>query len=269
MTKSRKLHPRHRLSSANSNLFPFFRLQLLLILSLAVALSFSPLTAVAAEKNQDTTVELETEGEVQVKPNKATFHFTVVTEAAQAEEAGKVNAKEAENFLAAVKKVLGQDDKVKTLQYQVLPIFRKVERVEGKEKTKTDMIVGYRASHRFQAELRDLEKIGQVADTALKNGANEIQGPYFSHTQQEDLTAQAAVKALERARKLADTLAQAAGLKVKRITKISSTHALHPRGFGMARAAPSAGAEQDVKTPIEIGDLTYRSHLTVTFALAP
>ena len=37
---------------------------------------------------------------------------------------------------------------------------------------------------------------------------------------------QAAVKALERGRKLADTLAQASGLKVKRVLKISTTHTI-------------------------------------------
>lgn len=269
MTAIGKFYSWRQLSSKNTRLFPFFQRRLFLLLALVAALTFSPLTGAAAEKNQDTAVELETEGEVLVKPDKASMHFTAVTEAAQAEEAAKINAKEAETFLAAVKKVLGKEDQVKTLQYQVLPIYRRIEKVEGKEKTKIDKIVGYRASHRFEVELRDLAKIGQVADTALKNGANEVQGPYFSHTQQEDLQGQAAVKALERARKLAEVLAQAAGLKVKRITKISTTHAIHPRVVGMARAALPAGEEREVKTPIEIGDITYRARLTVTFALAP
>jgi uncharacterized protein len=238
-----------------------------LILTLMVTLVCSPLAGKAAEKDQVTTVELETEGTVQVKPDKATFNFSVVTEAPQAQEAARLNAKEAEIFLTAVKKVLGKDDKVKTLQYQVYPVFRRVEKTQGKGKIKTDEIAGYRASHRFQVELRDLEKLGQVADTALKNGANEVQGPYFSHTQQEDLQNQAAVKALERARKLADALAQASGLKVKRVIKMSTTQTIQPRVFAMAKAAPPAGAE--ATTPIEVGDITYHSRLTVTFELAP
>jgi len=238
-----------------------------LVLALTATLAFSPLMCCAADDAQKTMVELASEGTVQVKPDKATFNFTVVTEAPQAQEAAKENAKEAEAFLTAVKRVLGKDDKVKTLQYQVLPIFRRVEKVQGKRKINTDEIAGYRASHRFEVELRDLEKIGQVADIAVKNGANEVQGPYFGHTQQEDLQNQAAVKALERARKLAEALAQAAGLKVKRVIKMSTTQSIQPRMFAMAKAAPPAGA--DVTTPIEVGDITYRSHLTVSFELAP
>jgi uncharacterized protein len=207
--------------------------RLFLLLALMAPLTLAPLTAsaAAAEKHHGPLVELDAEGQVEVKPDKATFNFTVVTEAAQAQEASQANAQEAEKFLAAIKKVLGPEDKVKTLQFQVMPIFRRVEKVQGKEKTRKDEIAGYRASHRFQVELRDLNKLGPVADTALKNGANEVHGPYFSHSQEEDLRNQAVVKALERARKLADALAQAAGLKVARVTKMSTSHAIHPREF--------------------------------------
>jgi len=239
-----------------------------LVLTLIIALVCSPLAGAAAEKDQVATAELATEGMVQVKPDKATFNFTVVTEAPQAGEAAKANARQAEGFLTAIKRVLGKDDQVKTRQYQVLPIFRRVEKTRGKEKIRTDEIAGYRASHRFEVELRDLEKIGQVADTAVKNGANEVQGPYFSHTRQEDLQDQAAVKALERARKLAEALAQAAGLKVKRVIKMSTSQSIQPRLFAMAKAAPPPG-NAEVTTPIEVGDITYRAHLTVSFELAP
>ena len=237
------------------------------MLALAVILAFSPLVGTAAEKDQATTVELESEGLVQVKPDKATFNFTVITEAPQVQEAAKANARESEKFLTAVKKVLGRDDKVKTVQYQVFPVFRTVEKVQGKERVRKDEIVGYRASHRFEVEVRDLDKIGLVADTALKNGANEVRGPYFSHTQEEDLQNQAAVKALERARRLGDALAQAAGLKVKRVLKLGTAQALRPRQFSLAKAAPPGAA--DGETPIEVGEITYQARLMVTYELAP
>lgn len=259
--------PRRQQAPENTHHFSLVQRGLFLFLALVLILAGSPLTGAAAEKNQDTIVELESEGEVQVKPDKATLNFSVVTEADKAEDAANMNAKEADKFLAAVKQVLGKEDQVKTLRYQVLPIFRRVEKVKGKEKIRTDEIAGYRASHRFEVELRELKKIGLVADTALKNGANQVEGPYFSHSQEEDLQNQAAVKALTRGRHLAEALAQAAGLQVKGVTRISTTHAIQPRML-MAKAAPP-GAERDVQTPIEVGDITYRARLTVTFALAP
>lgn len=267
MTTISKYNPCCHLVSQGTNLCRYFQRRLFLILVLVLVLAGSALTGAAAEKNQETIVELESEGEVQVKPDKATLHFSVVTEADKAEDAAQANAKEADKFLAAVKQVLGKEDQVKTLRYQVLPIFRRVEEVRGKEKIRTDEIAGYRASHLFEVELRELKKIGLVADTALKNGANQVEGPYFSHSQEEDLQNQSAVKAFTRGRQLAEALAQAAGLKVKQVTKISTTQSIQPRAF-KAMAAPP-GAERDVQTPIEVGVITYRARLSISFALAP
>jgi uncharacterized protein len=268
MTRKRQFFPWHPSDHRTFHLFTSCWGRLFLLLALMAPLALAPVAAAAAEKTQNTLVELDAEGQVEVKPDKATFNFTVVTEAPQTQEASQANAKEAEKFLAAIKKVLGPDDNVKTLQFSVNPIFRRVEKVQGKEKLRKDEIAGYRASHRFQVELRDLAKLGPVADTALKNGANEVHGPYFSHTKEEDLRNQAVVKALERARKLADALAQAAGLKVARVTKMSTSHAMHPR-FEMAKAAPMAAPGRGVDTPIEVGDIIYRARLTVTYELAP
>lgn len=270
MEKSGNLFSWPVLVHATTCTFYSWGARLFLFFALMVPLTLAPpAAAAAAEKPQNTLVELDAEGQVQVKPDKATFHFTVVTEAAQAKEASQANAQEAEKFLAAVKKVLGPEDQVKTLSFTVMPIFRRVEKVQGKERTRKDEIAGYRAAHRVQVELRDLGKLGPVADTALKNGADEVQGPYFSHTQEEDLRNQATVKALERARKLANALAQAAGLKVARVVKMSTSHAIYPREFGLAKAAMPAGAGREVDTPIEVGNITYRAHLTVSFELAP
>jgi len=237
--------------------------------ALIFLVAISPLCGFAAEKNHATKVEVQAEGQVKTKPDTAILNFTVVTRGAKAQEAAQANAKAAESFLAAIKKTLGKEDKVQTLEYRVFPVFRKIDKTQGKQKITTDEIAGYRAYHRFKVELKDLGKIGQVSDTALKNGANKVDGPYFRHSQEEDLQRQAAVKALERARKLADALAQAAGLKVKRVMVISTRHGIRPREFALAKAVSRARGDQAVETPIEIGDITFKANLTVTFELAP
>lgn len=263
MISSQNARPGMRKTDSSNKLLGGF------LLASALLLAVFPGSGDAAEPTQATTVEVVAEGQVLTKPDTATLQFTVVTRGAQAQEAAQANAKAAETFLAAIKKTLGKEDKVQTLEYRVFPIFRKVDKIQGKEKIRTDEIAGYRAHHRFKVELKDLKQIGQVADTALKNGANQVQGPYFSHSQEEDLQRQAAVKALERARKLADALAQAAGLKVKRVVNISTRHGIRPREFALAKAAPRSATDRDVETPIEIGDITFRANLTVTFELAP
>jgi len=248
-------------------IFPVRCRLVVLILVLMFSWAVCPLSGAAAEKTSTSIVEVEAEGQVLAKPDKATLYFSIITEGPQAQEAAQANARDAAKFLLAVDTVLGREDKAQTQEYRVFPIFRSKEKVQGKEKLRTDEIAGYRASHRFRVELKDLGQIGQVSDTALKNGASQVQGPYFGHSQQEDLQRQAAVKALERARMLADALAQAAGQKVARVVKISTSHAIRPREFALAKAAPGGRAE--VETPIEVGDITFQARLTVTYELAP
>ncbi len=79
----------------------------------------------------------------------------------------------------------------------------------------------------------DVARLGKVIDTALKSGATRVNGPYWSHSRSEELQRQAAVNALERARRLAEALAQAAGLKIKSVDKISTVmRIIAPRGGG-------------------------------------
>ena len=70
-------------------------------------------------------------------------------------------------------------------------------------------------------------------------------GPIGAIPACEELQRQAAVNALERARRLAEALAQAAGLKIKGVDKISTgVRIIAPRGAGetylMAKAASPA-----------------------------
>jgi|UniRef100_A0A7C5ALD8 uncharacterized protein YggE len=237
------------------------------VLALLISVLLSSRLVGAAERSMPSCVEVEAEGQVVAKPDKAIFNFGVLTEGADPQEASQANAKEAERFLAALKGTLGPEDKVQTQEYRVFPIFRTKEQVKGKDKTRTDEVAGYRAYHRFRVELRDLGRLGQVADTAMRSGATQVQGPFFSHTQEEDLQRQAAVKALERARKLSEALAQTSGLKLARVLKISTSHSLPSANFTLAKAAPTGRGE--VETPMEVGELTFRARLTVTYELTP
>ena len=111
-----------------------------------------------------------------------------------------------------------------------------------------------------------MARLGTVIDTAMKNGATKVNGPYWSHSRLEELQRQAAVNALERARRLAEALAQAAGLKIKGVDKISTgIRIIAPRGAGetyqMAKAASP--------TPIEVGEEEISAHIQAVFLVSP
>jgi uncharacterized protein YggE len=233
---------------------------LLLGLSLALAPVFA---AWAAAPGSPTLLEVEAEGKVLAKPDMARMVFEVVTQAPQAQAAAQENARRAEAMLEALKKALGPEEKVQSLGYWVNPVTTYNQKLRRTE------ITGYKAENRFQAKLKDLNRLGQVIDTALHNGANEVRGPYFEHSRLEELQEQAYAAALKRARRLAEALAQAQGLKVIRISEIyTSRPPVFLRRAPKAEASVEAGTPAPA-TPIEVGEEEIRAHLWAVFELGP
>ncbi len=214
-------------------------------------------------------VEVEAEGEVLAKPDMAVLMFTVETEAPAAKGAVAENARQSESFLAQVKKLIAGEEKVQSYGYRVFPIYRLKEKSQGREKVRSNEIMGYRAQHTFRVELRELTKIGKVSDEGIKSGASRVQGPFWDHSRKEELQQQAAVLALKRARSLAAGLAQEAGLKIKGLTKVSTVHAYRPLLLGVARERAPAAASGEPETPIEVGEEKFQAKVTATFELAP
>jgi hypothetical protein len=135
-----------------------------------------------------------------------------------------------------------------------------------KDKSSPPEIKGYRAANQLEVKILDVARMGPVIDTAIKNGATRVNGPYWSHSRLEELQRQAAVNALERARRLAEALAQAAGLKIKGVDKISTgIRIIGPRAAGEARLM----AKEAGPTPIEAGEEEIRAHIQAVFLVNP
>ncbi len=239
-------------------------------LGLGLCLMLWPPLAAAGEKEVSPgppTAEVEAEGEVLARPDRAVLHFTVETQAAEAKEAAAANARASEQFQGGMKPLLSDEEKLKTLSYQVFPLYKQVEKGQGRDKVVTQEVAGYRVAHRFQVELKDLARLGKIIDAGLKTGATRVGGPYYEHSRQEELQRQASVLALQRARGMAEALAQAAGLKVKGLRKVVTGHAIRPLRAAPMRAKAMAAPEPE--TAIEVGEEKFQARLTATFDLAP
>lgn len=229
--------------------------QLLIILSVALP----PLSLAAAAEPAPPTISVSADGKVLAKPDLATLHLEVETQGFQSQAAAAENARVSEGLLQALKKILKPEEKIQTLSYRLVPLR------SYKEKTKTETITGYQALHRFKMEVRDLEHLGTVFDTALKNGASKVDGPFWGHSRLEELQRQAAVAALAKAQRLAADLAQASGLKIKGLQQVSTgLQPFYPRGvetFAAAKAAPP--------TPVEVGEEEIRASVNAVFLVGP
>jgi uncharacterized protein len=235
-----------------------FIVSILTVVLVWAGLSLSP--AQGAESSSPPSISVDAEGKVMATPDMARLNLQVETQAATAAAAAKENAGQADHLLQAVKKVLAPDDKVRTLSYRLTPVH------SYRDKTSPPEIKAYRAVNQLEITVMDVGRLGGVIDTALKNGASQVNGPFWVHAHQEELQRQAAVNALERARRLAEALAQAAGLKIKGVDRISTgIRFIAPRGaaeaFMAAKAAPP--------TPLEVGEEEITAHIQAVFQVGP
>jgi uncharacterized protein YggE len=230
-----------------------------LMIALVIAgLSGSP--ALGAETKSRPSISVDAEGKVLATPDLARLSLEVETQAATAAAAAQENAQRAERLLAAVKKVLGPEDKVRTLGYRLTPVY------SSRDKSSPPKIKAYRAVNRLEVKVLDVARLGTVIDTALKNGASRVNGPFWGHSRIEELQRQAAVNALERARRLAEALAQAARVKIKGVDKISTgIRFFSPRLAG----EPFLAARAAGPTPIEVGEEEIRAHIQAVFIITP
>ena len=147
------------------------RIILAVFMVATVIAGFSLPPAQAAETPSPPSISVDADGKVMATPDLARLTLEVETQAATAAAAGQENAKQANAVLAAVKPVLGPEDKLRTLGYRLLPVHA------YKDKSSPPEIKGYRAVNQIEVKVLDVARLGTVIDTAMKNGATRVNGP--------------------------------------------------------------------------------------------
>ena len=128
-------------------------------------------------------------------------------------------------------------------------------------------LTGYAAQNSVTVRVRDIAGLGGVLDKLIASGANEVSGITFSR---EDMTAtedEARMKAVADARRRAETMAEAAGMKLGPLMALSDV----PMDSGpmpMPRMAMAAEAKMG-GAPIEAGELAVTTNVTAVYALRP
>lgn len=193
------------------------------------------------------------EAEVLVQPDRARIDIGVVTQADTSQAAASQNAQKLETTLARLRQLLGVNADIKTISYTLTPNYRYPR--EGGEPS----LVGYTATNIVRVTLDDLTKVGSVVDTATQAGANRIQGLQFTVKDEQAPQAQALREAALKARRKADALASALGVRIVRVLSVteSGSPVVPVRDIAFARA-------EGAQTPIEPGTIEIRANVALT-----
>jgi uncharacterized protein YggE len=184
-------------------------------------------------------------------PDEAAFTIGVKTEGPTAREALAANSEQMRRVIDAVKAAGVERSDIKTQDVSVSASYGDEGRSDG-----------YSARNSVLVTIHDLSKAGAVLDAASNAGANEVYGPMLSRSDEDALQAKALREAVSNARTKAEALADAAGVRLGRVTAMTEGFAGGPQPYyGAAELRAKADA------PIEPGTQDTQATVTVTFAI--
>jgi uncharacterized protein len=218
-----------------------------LILSTSLAL---PMAAFAGPG----VITVTGEASVAAAPDMATISLGVTTSAATASEAMAANATAMSGVFERLKAAGIADEDTQTSNLQLNPNWN------NSSSASTPEITGYTASNQVTVKVRKIESLGDVLDAAIKDGANTLNGVSFDISAPRPLQDDARKAAVEDAMARAKLLAEAAGVKLGKITAISE-------GGGMGNPMPMFRADS-AKIPVAAGQIELSQSVTVSFEIA-
>lgn len=228
----------------------------------AVLLSATPLAAQdAASPARRPTLTVGGEGIVTAAPDLANFSTGVVSAAKTAREALDANTKSVADVIAAVKAAGVEARDISTSGFSVQPQYVNVKR----DGTEAPRIAGYEVRNTVTVRLRDLTKLGGLLDDVVTKGANQIGGIAFDLAEPAKLEEQARVAAVKDARRQAEIMAEAGGVRLVRVISIAEDGAGPPMPRMMA--APQMAKRDSV--PMEAGETEVRARVTIVYEIEP
>jgi uncharacterized protein len=210
----------------------------------------------AAENRRKITVN--GEGTVKASPDMATATLGVRTENLNLQDAQAENAKNANDLVTSLVGLGIPKEDIRTADYRIDPIYTYEE---GKQ-----LFQGYRVTHLYTITIRDADQVGQVIDTAVANGANEVMNIQFTVAEPQAYYNQALSLAVIDSFHKAETIARTFGIATQPqlLTISEESQKAVPGPYMVASFEKTAGSG----TPIEPGKLEIKAALTATYTIS-
>ena len=207
------------------------------------------------------TLSVSGSGEALLAPDIAYIYVGVHTENSTAATAVEENTSQTQELVKAIRD-FGIDEKdIRTTNFSIYPMdrFDPATGLPSGEKV-------YAVDNTVYVTVRDLTKLGDLLDTAVQAGANNINSVQFDVAEKDEALKQARADAVKDAESQAQSLAQAAGLSLGEIQSISFNES-SPYPIFDGKGGGGAIAAEQAAVPIQPGQLTFTVYVNVTYAL--
>jgi len=200
-------------------------------------------------------------GSVSAAPDIAIVSLGVVSEADNAKDALTANATDMTAVIKTITEAGIKTEDVATSGLFVEPIYSDASRsTDGQSK-----ITGYRVSNQVTVRIVDLSASGPLLDKVITAGANRVNGISFEIGEAEALRDAAIKAAIVEARRKAELMAEAAGVKLGAIQSVNANDNGGPPVFRAAMAMKDAMPV----TPVMGGTQEIGANATVVYAIEP
>lgn len=238
---------------------PHFQRSLRALLQ-GLALGVWALCAPAFADGHDGPALLSVTGEASVPaiPDLAIMRLSVVTQDRMADQALADNSARMQAVLAELRRFDIADRDLQTSDLTLSPIYE-----QGTEyRNQGRRVVGFRAQNELTVRVRDLERLGEILDAGVRDGANSFGGLSFGVQAPGPLEVEARAQAMKDALARARTLADAAGVELGPIRSITEQGGM--RRPQMMRAEM---AMADASVPVAAGEVSVNASVSLVIEL--
>ncbi len=224
---------------------------LLLTVCLAVGLIVKPMDRDTPERTGGNTVSVNGNAQVTVKPDVAYITLGTLNNNVNAATARTANNAAMDKIMVAVKAQGVADKDIKTVNYSISPTYD----ISGIK------ITGYQIINNIQVKVNNLDKLGQIIQTATSAGANTADSLYFDLKDREGAYNQALTKAIENARQRAETLVKSANGTLCEVISVTETSNYDPTPIYQGNFNTAAGKG----TPVSSGNMEINAAVSITY----
>ncbi|WP_315068863.1 SIMPL domain-containing protein [uncultured Clostridium sp.] len=194
------------------------------------------------------------EGNISVRPDMAEVIVGVITENVQLEAAQMENARITTQVIKSLIDASVEQKNIQTSSYNIRPNY---DYINGKQ-----VFRDYEVSNSLKIIITDISSVGEIIDTAVKNGANTVSGVTFRVLDNRKYYYQALTKAIVDAKNKAVIMADKLNVKLN-ITPIQIKEQL--KGGDIVPFQAMTFKASSEATPIEIGENKITAEIEAVF----
>lgn len=196
--------------------------------------------ATSAEPTSFRSFDVTGDGKAVGVPDIAEFSFSVITEGdTTIADTQKENTEDVNEAIAFLKTRDIDEKDISTQSYNVNPRYQYFS-CKSDGVCPPAKIVGYTVSQSVSVKIRDFDIIGDVLTSLVEAGANSVSQLQFTLDDPTSVQDDARAKAIKKAQKKAQSIADAGGFKLGRLLSISEGSQSPPVMFSRAFAEDAA-----------------------------